>query len=99
MDKIYRVLGKRGRITIPYLLRKRNSIGYNSILSFRETKDGAILVKKERICNGNAAKCMEENFSVETFLDELSPEEQQKALLHLSLRLASRQGGGTHGRA
>lgn len=34
--KIIRVLGKRGRITIPYEIRVRNKIGYNDILSFEE---------------------------------------------------------------
>lgn len=34
--KIVRVLGKRGRITIPYEIRVRNKIGYNDILSFEE---------------------------------------------------------------
>ena len=36
MRKIVRVLGKRGRITIPYEIRIRNNIGYNDILSFEE---------------------------------------------------------------
>ena len=36
MTKLYRILGKRGRITIPYEIRKRVGFSYNDILSFAE---------------------------------------------------------------
>ena len=42
--KIVRVLGKRGRITIPYEIRVRNKIGYNDILSFEEQDKNTIIV-------------------------------------------------------
>lgn len=44
MRKIVRVLGKRGRITIPYEIRIRNNIGYNDICS-KEEKQMPILEK------------------------------------------------------
>ena len=50
--KIVRVLGKRGRITIPYEIRVRNKIGYNDILSFEEKDANTIILKKERLCGG-----------------------------------------------
>lgn len=31
MTKLYRILGKRGRITIPYEIRKRVGFSYNDI--------------------------------------------------------------------
>ena len=34
MNKMYRILGKRGRITIPFELRKRVGFAYNDVLSF-----------------------------------------------------------------
>ena len=37
--KIVRVLGKRGRITIPYEIRVRNKIGYNDIRQIIKTKE------------------------------------------------------------
>lgn len=36
MTKLYRILGKRGRITIPYEIRKRVGFSYNDILSFAD---------------------------------------------------------------
>lgn len=47
MRKIVRVLGKRGRITIPYEIRIRNNIGYNDILSFEEKDANTIILKKD----------------------------------------------------
>ena len=45
--KIYRIIGKRGRITIPYALRQKLDIAQNDVLSFSETTDKcAIVVRK-----------------------------------------------------
>ena len=40
MTKLYRVLGKRGRITIPFEIRQRVGFTYNDVLSFTESSDG-----------------------------------------------------------
>ena len=34
MTKIYRILGKRGRVTIPYAFRQQVGFGFNDVLSF-----------------------------------------------------------------
>ena len=36
MTKLYRILGKRGRITIPFEIRQRVGFSYNDVLSFTE---------------------------------------------------------------
>ncbi len=43
---IYRVLDKKGRITIPYAIRKRIGFRYNDILSFTEQNDGSVVIKR-----------------------------------------------------
>lgn len=93
MLKIYRVLGERGRITIPYEIRKRIGFKYNDILSFTQQDDGSVLVKREKICDNcnEFAEEFEENFTLEDFLNSLSEEEQRDALLHLSLLWAEKQ--------
>lgn len=87
MLKIYRVLGKKGRITIPFVIRQRIGFRYNDVLSFTQQDDGSVVVRKEKICDN--CKCLEEdfeeNFTLEDFLDGLSEKEQRNALLHLSL--------------
>lgn len=92
MLKIYRVLGKKGRITIPFEIRQRIGFRYNDVLSFTQQDDGSVLVRREKICdNCKELEDFEENYTLEDFLDSLSEEEQRDALLHLSLLWAEKQ--------
>lgn len=90
---IYRVLGKKGRITIPYTIRKRIGFRYNDILSFTEQNDGSVVIKREKLCDNciDIADEYSEDISLEDFLDSLSEEEQRDALIHLSLLWAEKQ--------
>lgn len=93
MLKIYRVLGKKGRITIPFEIRQRIGFRCNDVLSFTELDDSSVVVRREKICDNcnELAEEFEENFTLEDFLDNLSEEEQRDALLHLSLLWAEKQ--------
>ena len=93
MLKMYRVLGKRGRITIPFEIRQRIGFKYNDVLSFTQQDDGSVVVRKEKICDNcnEFAEEFEENFTLEDFLDSLSEEEQRDALVHLSLKWVEKQ--------
>ena len=93
MMKLYRFLGKRGRITIPYEIRQQIGFRYNDVLSFTELDDGSVLVRREKICDNcnELAEEFEENYTLEDFLDSLSEEEQRNALLHLSLLWAEKK--------
>ena len=76
MTKLYRVLGKRGRITIPYEIRQRVGFSYNDVLSFTEAPDGrTVTVKREKICDncsGTKTADKETEMTLEDFLDSLS---------------------------
>ena len=76
MLKIYRVLGKKGRITIPFVIRQRIGFRYNDVLSFTQQDDGSVVVRREKICDNcnELAEEFEENFTLEDFLDSLSEE-------------------------
>ena len=93
MLRLFRVLGKKGRITIPFEIRQRIGFRYNDVLSFTELDDSSVVVRKEKICDN--CKYLEEdfekNFTLEDFIDSLSEEEQRDALIHLSLLLAEKQ--------
>ena len=52
MNKLYRVLGKRGRITIPFEMRRRAGFSFNDVLSFTQQDDCTVVVKREKICDG-----------------------------------------------
>ena len=96
--KLFRILGKRGRITIPYEIRQRVGFKYNDVLSFTEAPDGrTVIIKRERICdcglNGKDTQKEKENGEVTLleFLNGLSPDQQRAALVHLSLKWAEAQ--------
>lgn len=93
MLKMYRVLGKRGRITIPYEIRQRIGFRHNDVLSFTQQDDGSVLVRREKICDNciDIADDYSENITLEDFLDSLTEEEQRDALVHLSLLWANKQ--------
>ena len=97
--KIVRVLGKRGRITIPYEIRVRNKIGYNDILSFEEKDANTIIVRKEKLCGGCTPQCVDEasDISIEDFIDSLTPEQQRKATIYLNLLWAKKEGAKVNG--
>lgn len=96
MNKLYRILGKRGRITIPFEIRQRVGFAYNDVLSFTETADGrSVVVKREKICDnckGVQPVVRNDEVTLLDFLNGLSAEQQRAALLHLSVKLAEKQG-------
>ena len=96
MSSNIRVIGRRGRITIPYEIRQRIGFRYNDVLSFTLQNDGSVLVRREKICDNckELEEDFEENFTLEDFLDSLSEEEQRDALIHLSLLWAEKQKSG-----
>ena len=51
MKKIYRILGKRGRTTIPFSLRVGCGFKPGDIISFEVRKDGSVLLRKETVCD------------------------------------------------
>lgn len=96
MKKLYRVLGKRGRITIPYEIRQRIGFSYNDILSFAESEDGkTIVVKREKICDhcneAQPAVMKDDEVTLFDFLSGLSADQQRAALVHLSVLWAEKQ--------
>ena len=97
MTKLYRILGKRGRITIPFEIRQRVGISYNDVLSFIESPDGrTVTVKREKICDncsGTKEAEKDNEMTLEDFLDSLSAEQQRVALVHLSVKWAEKKAG------
>ena len=96
MNKILKILGKRGRITIPWEIRYALGFAYNDVVSF-EVDGDTVLVKHEKICDGCTEgprpKQADKTESLKELLDDLTPEELRTALIHLSVRWAEMQSG------
>ena len=95
-NTIYRVMGKRGRITIPYEFRQQVGFGYNDILSFTKQDDNTVIVKREKICDNckrreappSASNSADAGVTLMELLDSLTPAQQKAALVHLSVKWA-----------
>ena len=86
MQKVYRILGERGRTTVPYALRIQMGIRPNDVISFRR-EDDEIIIKREKICDNCAAESSEDTFSgieaLHEYLDSLPEDIQTEVLRHL----------------
>lgn len=103
-NPIYKILGKRGRITIPFEIRQRMGFAFNDILSFTEQDNSTIIVRREKICDGSLCRdcCGKQSsdgnsgITLLEFLDSLNPNEQRAALIHLSVKWAQSTSGDGH---
>lgn len=97
MKKMLRILGKRGRITIPCEIRSSVGFENNDVLSFTIADDNrAVTVRRERLCDcgkSERKKKKDDEVTLFEFLNGLSPEQQKAALVHLSVKWAEMQGG------
>lgn len=100
--KIFRILGKKGRITIPFEIRQLLGFKFNDVLSFTVKDDDTVVVKRERICDNNCPKYnlspadMRDDETLKDFIDRLPSSKQREVLVHLSLKWAAAQGGAVN---
>ena len=95
MKKIYRILGRRGRITIPFEIRQKVGFKQDDVLSFTESEDGrTVIVRRERICDCAKSEpgSTKNEVTLYDFLNSLTPKQQRAALIHLSVKWAETQG-------
>ena len=87
--KINKILGKRGRITIPYEIRLKMGFKYNDVVSFEEQDNNTVIIRREKICDGckkdapNPVEKPTDEITLLDFLDGLSVYEQRAVLVHL----------------
>jgi bifunctional DNA-binding transcriptional regulator/antitoxin component of YhaV-PrlF toxin-antitoxin module len=109
--KIYKILGKRGRITLPLEIRQEMGFTFNDVVSFERTGD-AVTVRREKVCEQRDAapntppacaflnQMAEQKTRAALFaelLDDLTAEELRTALIHLSVRWAEMTQSGDGG--
>ncbi|MEE1356884.1 MAG: AbrB/MazE/SpoVT family DNA-binding domain-containing protein [Clostridia bacterium] len=87
--KINKILGERGRITIPYEIRLKMGFKYNDVVSFEEQDNNTVIIRREKICDGckkdapNPVEKPTDEITLLDFLDGLSVDEQRAVLVHL----------------
>ena len=50
MNKIFKLIGKRGRTTVPFEIRMKMRLGYNSLVSYELKDEDTLILRKEKIC-------------------------------------------------
>lgn len=93
---MFRILGKRGRVTIPYEIRQRIGFSYNDVLSFTVSDgDRAVVVRREKVCDHckEARPTDMDGDALFAFLNGLPADRQREALIYLSVKWAESQGG------
>lgn len=90
MKKVYRILGIKGRTTIPLPLRVGCGFKTGDIISFEVRKDGTVLLRKEQPCD----RCREQikadrrEPTLTEVLDGIPVAEQKAAFRYLAKRLS-----------
>ena len=103
MKKMYRVLGKRGRITIPYEIRQSVGFCCDDVLSFEQQEHDTVIVRREKICDNcrDVQAGRNDEMTLFDFLNSLSEEQQRAAIVHLSENIgknpAAKKGGTGNG--
>lgn len=94
MKKMYRVLGKRGRITIPYEIRQSVGFCCDDVLSFEQQEHDTVIVRREKICDNcrNVQVGRDDEMTLFDFLNSLSEEQQRAAIVHLSANVGKENG-------
>ena len=82
MNKIFKLIGKRGRTTVPFEIRMKMRLGYNSLVSYELKDEDTLILRKEKICDG----CKEP--TILDVVNSLSDTEQKALYRYLSIRLS-----------
>ena len=90
--KILRILGKRGRVTIPFEIRETVGFSYNDVLSFTVEDENTVTIKKCPKYNLSLTD-MRDDKLLRDFIDRLPSSKQREVLVHLSLKWAAKNGG------
>ena len=90
--KLYRVLGREGKITIPHAMRQHIGFRDSDIVSFELVSRDAVLVRRESLLNRDGVPVDADMPSLQDFLESLTEKEQYAALVHLSVLWAEHNG-------
>ena len=89
MAMIRRILGKRGRTTIPYEYRQILDLRHNDVLTFAMNDDkNCVVITKEKICT-DCIKLVpySKEITLDDFLCQMNRDEMLKAIQALSKAL------------
>lgn len=87
MEKIYKLIGKKGRTTVPFEIRMKMELGYNSLVSYEIKDDNTVILYKEKVCDGCKTSDVKEG-SLLDIVNSLTDTEQKALYRYLSIKLS-----------
>ena len=82
-NKIYRIIGNEGRVTIPHQLRQCAGLVSHTVVSFELVSEDTVVVRREQLKDQEDAPA--EMPSLRELLESLSPEQQEAARCYLAV--------------
>ena len=82
-NKIYRIIGNEGRVTIPHQLRRCAGLVSHTVVSFELVSEDTVVVRREQL--KDQADAPTEMPSLRELLESLTPEQQEAARCYLAL--------------
>ena len=83
INKIYRIIGNEGRVTIPHQLRQCAGLVSHTVVSFELVSEDTVVVRREQL--KDQADVPAEMPSLRELLESLTPEQQEAARCYLAL--------------
>ena len=83
--KIFRIIGREGRITIPWAIRQTAGFQPDDVVSFQLMEDDGVLVRRESTYGKEKTPGAGRDASITAFLDSLDEKQRYSALVHLSV--------------
>lgn len=83
--KIFRIIGRESRITIPWAIRQKVGFRPDDVVSFQLVEDDGVLVRRESTCRKEKNPGAGRDAAITAFLDSLDEKQRYSALVHLSV--------------
>ena len=91
-EKIYRILGKEGNITIPHMMRFHIGFQPGDVVSFQQVTEDAVLVRRERLQERKDPP--KDLLELREIIDGMSESQQRIARCYLSILCTDDTHGG-----
>lgn len=83
--KIFRIIGRESRITIPWAIRQKAGFRPDDVVSFQLMEDDSVLVRRESTYGKEKNPGAGRDAAIKAFLDSLDEKQRYSALVHLSV--------------
>ena len=91
-EKIYRILGKEGNITIPHMMRFHIGFQPGDVVSFHQVTEDAVLVRRERLQERKDPP--KDLLELREIIDGMTESQQRIARCYLSILCTDDTHGG-----